>query len=85
MDHLKENILSCLKDIKGSGKFISANSTEFLFPGLEVQGVGEISYPVNNEQAKELIQVAHKAPFGKGSETILDNSVRSGWEIDADN
>jgi hypothetical protein len=84
MDHLKEDILSCLKDIKGSGKFISAYSTEFLFPGLEVQGVGEISYPVNNEQAKALIQVAHKAPFGKGSETILDNSVRSGWEIDAD-
>ncbi len=82
MNHLKENILNCLKDLKGSGKFISAQTTEFLFPGMEVNGVGEIAYPVNEAQAKALIQVAHKAPFGKGSETIVDNNVRSAWEID---
>ena len=33
---------------------------------------------------KDLIKVAHKAPFGKGSETITDTNVRSAWEIDAD-
>ena len=84
MNHLKENILNCLKDLKGSGKFISMNTTEFQFPGLEVKGVGEIAYPLNETQAKVLIQAAHKAPFGKGSETIVDNNIRSGWEIDAD-
>jgi hypothetical protein len=84
MEHLKENILNCLKDLKGSGKFISVQTTGFLFPGLEVDGVGEIAYPINELQAKALIQAAHKAPFGKGSETILDNNVRSAWEIDAD-
>ncbi len=83
MDHLKENILSCLKDLKGSGKFISVQTTQFLFPGLEVDSVGEIAYPINEVQAKALIQAAHKAPFGKGSETILDDNVRSAWEIDA--
>lgn len=83
MDNLKENILNCLKDLKGSGKFISVKTTEFLFPGLEVDGVGEVAYPINEVQAKALIQVAHKALFGKGSETILDNNVRSAWEIDA--
>lgn len=83
MNHLKENILNCLKDLKGSGKFISVQTTEFLFPGMEVDGVGEIAYPINEAQAKALIQVAHKAPFGKGSETILDNNVRNAWEIDA--
>ncbi len=82
MKHLKENILNCLKDLKGSGKFISVQTTEFLFPGMEVDGVGEIAYPINETQAKALIKVAHKAPFGKGSETILDNNVRSAWEID---
>jgi hypothetical protein len=83
MDHLKENILNCLKDLKGSGKFISVQTTEFLFPGLKVDNVDEIAYPINEAQAKALIQAAHKAPFGKGSETILDNNVRSAWEIDA--
>lgn len=83
MDDLKENILNCLKDVKGSGKFLSSQTTEFQFPGLEVDGVGEIAYPVNAAQAKALIQAAHKAPFGKGRETIVDNNVRSAWEIDA--
>ena len=55
----------------------------FVFPGLSVKELGEISYPINPLQAKALIQVARKAPFGKGSETILDNTVRSAWEIDA--
>ena len=83
MGHLKENILNCLKDLKGSGKFISVHTTEFQFPGLEVNGVGEIAYPINEMQAKALIQVAQKAPFGKGSETIVDSTVRSASEIDA--
>lgn len=83
MSSLKENILNCLKDLKGSGKFISVHTTGFQFPGLEVSGVGEIAYPVNQTLAKALIQVAQKAPFGKGSETILDKSIRSAWEIDA--
>ena len=84
MDSLKENILNCLNDLKGSGKFISVQTTKFVFPGLEVDAVGEIAYPINEVQAKALIQVAHKAAFGKGSETIVDNNVRSAWEIDAD-
>ncbi|HEY5392491.1 MAG TPA: hypothetical protein VIJ57_10280, partial [Hanamia sp.] len=84
MNHLKEDILNCLKDLKGSGKFISVHTMEFQFPGLEVDGVGEVAYPINEAQAKALIQAAHKAPFGKGSETIVDKNVRSAWEIDAE-
>ena len=84
MNNYREDILNCLTNLKGSGKFISVQTTKFVFPGLEVNGVGEIAYPVNEVQARALIQVAHKAPFGKGSETILDNNVRSAWEIDAD-
>jgi hypothetical protein len=51
---------------------------------LEIEGVGELSYPINELQAKALISIADKAPFGKGSQTVLDNNVRSAWEINAD-
>ena len=81
MNDIKEKILNCLKDVKGSGKFVTAHSVPFLFPGLVIDDIGEISYPINEVQAKALISVAHKAPFGKGSETLLDNNVRSAWEI----
>ena len=80
----KEKILNCLKDVKGSGKFVTAHTAPFFFPGLEIEGIGELSYPINDVQASALINVAHKAPFGKGSATVLDNNVRSVWEINED-
>lgn len=84
MNNIKEKILNCLKDVKGSGKFVTAHTVPFLFPGLQIEGIGELSYPINDVQAKALISTAHKAPFGKGKETVLDNNVRSAWEINAD-
>ncbi|MGK2863151.1 MAG: 2OG-Fe(II) oxygenase [Chitinophagaceae bacterium] len=83
MQQLKKDILDCLHHLKGSGKFASIHTSDFVFPGLAVEGVGEIAYPVNEFQARVLIQSAHKAPFGKGSHTIVDSNVRSAWEIDA--
>src|SRR5689334_25337367 len=83
MTNWKKDILDCLNDIKGNGSFVSSNTASFVFPGLEVKGVGELSYPINEQQARALIQSAHKAPFGKGSQTILDDKIRSTWEIDA--
>jgi len=83
MSIFKQQVLSVLEEIKGSGSFVTTDSKPFLFPGLEVSGVGEIGFPVNPLEIKEMIKRAHKAPFGKGSETVLDNAVRSAWEIDA--
>jgi hypothetical protein len=83
MSDFNKRILDCLNNIKGSGSFVSSRTATFVFPGLEVDKIGELSYPINELQAKALINQAHKAPFGKGSQTIVDNKVRSAWEIDA--
>lgn len=83
MNDFNKRILSCLINIKGNGSFVSSRTAAFVFPGLEVEKVGELSYPINELQAKVLINQAHKASFGKGSQTIVDNMVRSAWEIDA--
>lgn len=83
MRDFKKQVLSVLEKINSSGSFISAGSKPFCFPGLKIKDMDEISFPVNMEQAKELIAYAHKAPFGKGSQTVLDTTVRSAWEIDA--
>ena len=52
MNDIKQKSLNCLKDVKGSGKFVTAKTVPFLFPGLEIDGVGELSYPINDVQAK---------------------------------
>ena len=45
-------------------------------PDLVIDGVGEISMPLLQVQADAIKAVGGKAPYGKGSETIIDSSVR---------
>ena len=84
MIQLKQQLLETLEQVKGSGKFVSKHTTDFVFPGLKIDGFGEVSFPINEIQAKAMTQLAHKAPFGKGGKTIYDDTVRSCLEIDAD-
>lgn len=79
----QSRILSVLSSLKGSGKFVSSHSADFVFPGLTIADIGEVAFPVNDALAKALISVSHKAPFGKGRETLVDDAVRKTWEIDA--
>jgi hypothetical protein len=78
-----DSVLSALSAITGTGKFHSSGVAPFFFPGLEVEGVGEIAFPLPASQAKELAAGAEPAPFGKGEETIHDESVRKCWQLDA--
>ncbi len=82
---LKSAIIECLNNIKGGGTFCTDGTKKFIFPRLSIHGLGELAYPINELQARALISVAHKAPYGKGHDTILDSSVRSAWEIDGTN
>lgn len=83
MEAIKQEISRYLGGIKGSGKFVTSHTADFVFPGLSIEGLGEVSFPINDMGAKALIDVARKAPFGMGSNTIVDETVRKTWEIDA--
>lgn len=39
--------------------------------------------PLNKGYATKLIEKARQAPYGKGTETLVDTSVRNTWELDA--
>lgn len=81
MANFKKQLLAVLQTINTSGSFVSEGSEPFVFPGMEIKGMGEISFPIPVAQIKEIIAVAHKAPFGKGAQTVLDTKIRSAWEI----
>ena len=51
-------------------------------PRLEVKGVGALSFPVTEPQIRALIGAAERAPYGKGTATLVDRSVRDGWQIE---
>ena len=52
-------------------------------PLLRVDEVGTVAFPVQDTQLRSLIEVAERAPYGKGPETVLDTSVRDCWQIDS--
>jgi len=53
-----------------------------LSPGLEVEGVGRIKLPLKPTAAKKLLARCQLAPYGKGTETLVDPGVRNTYELD---
>lgn len=79
---LRAKLLEILNELPSAGSFaVSGTPPPGGWPGLDVTGAGFISLPVDETGAKKMIEQAHKAPFGKGSETLVDTSVRNMWEL----
>jgi len=53
-----------------------------IFPYIEIAGV-ELTFPVVESTCKQLIERSEVTPFGKGMDTLVDSTIRSGWQIDA--
>lgn len=83
MSESKTALLKFLNTINGSGSFAVSGVKKYEHPSLAVEGLGELTFPINAIQAKALIDVAEAAPFGKGSRTVTDREVRDGWQVDA--
>ena len=71
-----------LLSIDRPGDFCAHGRLLAPMPRLEVEGAGALSFPVPEAQVRALIEVAERAPYGKGSETLVDTSVRDCWQID---
>jgi len=56
MRNFGTDLLDSVNLIKGNGSFATSHSAPFVFPGLSVQGLEEIAYPINSLQANALIQ-----------------------------
>jgi len=80
-DSLKrlEKVLAPLGE---SAEFLAWGILPPVLPGLEVDRVGPIGLPVSVEDARRLIAVAGQAPYGRGTETIVDTDVRRVWQIE---
>lgn len=79
-DGLKE-LEKLLSRIQRPGDFYVNGVVEVPMPKVEIKGVGVLSFPVPEEQIKRIVQHAERAPYGRGDETILDESVRKVWQL----
>ncbi|KAL8800983.1 MAG: hypothetical protein Q9182_004775 [Xanthomendoza sp. 2 TL-2023] len=84
-DDIKLSLDQALSQFKTFGSFAtSGNVSGDVSTGLSIQGLGRIAFPLIEYQAKQLVQACHRAPFGKGSQTIVDQNVRKTWELNPD-
>ncbi|MGV3722579.1 MAG: hypothetical protein ACO1SX_16855, partial [Actinomycetota bacterium] len=65
-----------------SSEFVAWGTLPPMLPGLEVEGAGAIGMPVSADDAGRMIAVADQAPYGRGTETIVDTDVRRVWQIE---
>ncbi|KAH7395257.1 hypothetical protein DE146DRAFT_697405 [Phaeosphaeria sp. MPI-PUGE-AT-0046c] len=80
----RQDLQDCLDDMKHQGTFSSVTTTGlYINPGLRIKQVGLIGLPLTERDAGAVAGVCRQAPFGKGDETLVDESVRKTWELDA--
>lgn len=70
-----------LTRVRRPGDFFVQGSLEAPMPRIDVDGVGVLSFPVPAVQARAIIAQCERAPYGRGSETLLDTSVRKVWQL----
>jgi hypothetical protein len=84
IDNAKDTIMDILQNVDCPGSFAIGGVCEngvLLMPGLVVDGVGTIGLPLSGIQAIELSKRCEDAPFGRGSVTVVDKSVRNTFQL----
>jgi hypothetical protein len=65
-----------------SAKFCVSGCLAGVDPGIEVDGVGAVRLPLKRSMAKELVAQCRVAPYGKGTQTLVDRKIRNTFELD---
>lgn len=71
-----------LAGISRGGDFAASGALTSILPGVIVDGVGRIAFPLLPEQAKKIASVADQAPYGRGEETLIDRDIRDVLQIE---
>ena len=79
----RQPLQKLLESVDRPGDFCTHGRLFVPMPRLDVEGVGMLSFPVPDSQVRALVEVAEHAPYGKGTDTLVDTSVRDCWQIDA--
>src|SRR5947208_639746 len=82
MAEVATQLLAVLDSLDESAHFCTSGSLAPVLPGLDVEGVGPVGIPVSPSAARQLIERASPAPYGRGEETIVDTDVRRVWQIE---
>lgn len=51
-------------------------------PGLVINGLGVIGFPLSNRESQVIISRCQRSAVGKGTKTLLDDTIRKSWELE---
>ena len=77
-----DKLLEALSEVDRPGDFCTCGDRPLVMPGLEVDRMGVVGLPLTKTHARKLIKLCRQAPYGKGTETVVDTDVRRVWELD---
>ncbi|KAF2865412.1 hypothetical protein BDV95DRAFT_612563 [Massariosphaeria phaeospora] len=79
----RQDLQDCLDAVEHEGSFFSFHShSSYINPGVYVKDYGSVGLPLAARDAEAVARICKQSPFGKGSETVIDTSVRKTWELD---
>lgn len=85
LSDLQRQLRDCLNNVPSAGSFACFGvEPKAVNPGIYVKDVGVVGLPLAEREARIRIGHSHQSPFGRGSETIIDTSVRKTWELNTD-
>ena len=72
-----------MKSVKRPGFYAAGGEVAMPLPAITLTGEPNtiLGLPICEPQAKQLIELASRAPFGRGEQTIVDTSVRCTWQL----
>lgn len=76
------SLADLLTGITRGGEFATSGSLTSILPGVKVDGVGRVAFPLLPEQATKIASVADQAPYGRGEDTLVDRNIRDVLQIE---
>lgn len=83
MPAITERLPGLFAAVQRPGDFYSTGTADIFPPQLDVDGVGAIALPLLKFQIDQLVAAAERAPYGRGTETLVDTDVRRVWQINS--
>ncbi len=80
---VRVDILHAIQQVSRSAAFTDAGTVDLAGGTLEIDGVGMVKLPLRPKGVRELLAAAQKAPYGKGTKTLIDTAVRDSLEVKA--
>ena len=81
-----QQLVDCINNVKKQeAAFFYSGQIDLALAkdAIEIEGIGPVKLPMRPKHVRELIAKADLAPYGKGTRTIVDKSVRDSLEIKA--